>query len=77
MAGQGARHAAELGVVLVGAVLGLDDELAVGEVGIVGALGRHRDVLDRDRDRGGLGSVPVAGLADVGAGVGGSAAVDH
>ena len=67
MTGQGAGHAAELGVVLVGAVLGLDDELAVGEVGVVRALGRHRDVLDRDRGRGRLGAVPVAGLADVGA----------
>ena len=48
MSGQSAGHAAELGVVLVGAVLGLDDEFAVCKVGIVGALGRDRNVLDRD-----------------------------
>ncbi len=76
MSGQGAGHATELGVVLVGAVLGLDDQLAVGEVGVVGALRRDGDVLDSDRDRGRLSSIPVAGLADVGAGIGSPAAID-
>ena len=69
LSGKGAGHATELGVVLVRAVLGLDDQLAVGEVGVVGALGRDGDVLNGNGDRGRFGSIPVAGLADVVAGI--------
>ncbi len=76
MSGQGAGHATELSVVLVGAVLGLDDQLAVGEVRVVGTLRRDCDVLDGDRHRGRLSSIPVAGLTDVGAGIGSPAAID-
>lgn len=42
LAGQCAGSTTELGVVLVEAVLALDDQFAVGEVGIVDALGRDR-----------------------------------
>lgn len=41
LAGQCAGSTTELGVVFVEAVLALNDQLAVGEVGIVNALGRH------------------------------------
>lgn len=42
LAGQCAGSTTELGVVLVEAVLALDDQFAVGEVWIVDALGRDR-----------------------------------
>ena len=45
---QRAGHAAELCVVLVGAILGFYDQLAVGKVWVVRTLGGHGDVLDRD-----------------------------
>ena len=45
---QRAGHAAELCVVLVGAILGFYDQLAVGKVWGVRTLGGHGDVLDRD-----------------------------
>jgi len=42
LARQCAGSAAELGVVRIGTVLALDDQLAVGKVRIVDALRRHR-----------------------------------
>lgn len=41
LARQRAGSAAELGVVRIGTVSALDDKLAVSEVRIVNALGRH------------------------------------
>ena len=44
-------------------VPGLDDEFAVGEVGVVPALLAHLDVLHADRHRGGVPRVAVVRLA--------------
>lgn len=76
LSSHGAGHAAELGVVLVGAVLRPDDQLAVGEVGVVHALGLYLNLLNGDCGGGRILGVAVAGLAGVGAGVRGAGVED-
>ena len=55
----------ELRVVLVGAIFGLNDQLAVGEVGIVRALPADLHILDHDVGRVRGGRVAVIGRTRV------------
>jgi len=47
---QSAGPTTELGVVTVGAVLGLDNQFTVGEERVVGAVLRDLDILDLQPD---------------------------
>ena len=74
---QSAWSAAVPGVVSIGAVLGLDDQLAVGVGGAVLARVGYVDVLHGDGDGRGVAGVAVVRGASVGAGVSGTGVVHY